>query len=552
MHMNLDSITGSMIDRFGPPPVKPLPQLPVGRERAFSADDVDLSSIVRQVGLPPNKPLPPIPQPTIEDVQQAFSRLTLHRQPKAAPLLPMQGSMRITDKEKRVMKDYTTLPSFDEFAKNNFATVTPNKILLMRRGQRQQLKERLRTLPNNPGACLALERINRHEANIKEMRLVRTITEHNQLSWQGLFFANECIIKTDKIFQLIVESVLRFSEEKAAATKLSMLVKFCAEWVEHNRYTSLFSLAEPELRKIEKATKEHPERYVLMQHQSLRKALDQKMDPETLIVHVREQPKARSMNDILGYVKANASRKKWAEILARDLHHFVLVHYTSLTPDHLISAKWPGKKHPAMAQYLAYFNGLGDFILESILSEPAAEKRTQLVKFFIEVAELSFQLRDLTTTYAIFSALYKSSLTRLKKTWEPVLSKPKFSKPYEQFTGLFCPASNLKNLRDYMKTAEMILPYLGMVEKDILPANEMEPVVGPDPTDLSYNFAKLDMIRKIATSILVHQEVLKKKNGWHGYLQQTNIIDTILKQKRISDEWADSKSDELKASEARS
>ena len=115
----------------------------------------------------------------------------------------------------------------------------------------------------------------------------------------------------------------------------------------------------------------------------------------------------------------------------------------------------------------------------------------------------------------------------------------------------FAHGVNMKVLRDAMHAGKRVIPYLGLIQKDVTFALEIESVLGKENEDLRYNMGKIEQICKIVAPALAWQKQWQKKNGWHEYRHQTDIIDAILNQKPITPAWADAMSDTLKAAEAK-
>lgn len=403
----------------------------------------------------------------------------------------------------------------------------------------QLLEERIR-------ADNAIKRIEAYEEKIKEERLLLAITQDKVGLWQGLFLDNESIIKTEQLFACISEWVKEHKTDKFSHVKLSTLLLFCETWVKQNEKTLLIAKAKPKIEEIIEATKDHQYTGIRNRSQYLKETMDRIVaSPEDDILKVGLKPDARDMVNVLERLKASKNVAKHAKRVAKDLSNFMIALFNKLTPSHFIKKKWSGEDAPLFMQYVTYFNGVSNFIIDSILSEPDAEKRALVMMFYLEVAFQCLDEGEFSTPFAIQCGLGRGCISQLSKSWKVIMDSSRFKGMKEELESLYLPMGAFRALKHKMAKYERIVPYMGLIKGELENGGEMPPVLGKEPQDLRYNVDKLKMLNKAVAEKLGFQEKWKERNGWQTYRYQTKIVEAVLNQPSISDESGNQRADKL-------
>ncbi|CAO3643983.1 unnamed protein product [Cunninghamella echinulata] len=106
------------------------------------------------------------------------------------------------------------------------------------------------------------------------------------------------------------------------------------------------------------------------------------------------------------------------------------------------------------------------WITNSILRENEPKRRSQMIKFWIKVADCCLQLNNYNTLMAIRSALDSTSIRRLKKTWDYLSSKYK-----TMLEPIYSSTDSSRNFAEYRtrlkSSVAPCLPFLGVYLTDM-------------------------------------------------------------------------------------
>ncbi|KAF8578064.1 ras GEF [Ramaria rubella] len=139
------------------------------------------------------------------------------------------------------------------------------------------------------------------------------------------------------------------------------------------------------------------------------------------------------------------------------------------------------------------------WVTESILDESDAKKRTNLVKFFIKVADRCSSLSNYSTSRSILAALDSSTISRLQQTWVALPQKSKL-----QLESLRKMADHARNYSEYRSrlrsTNPPAVPFLGLYLTDVTFCREGNPshrIAPRDPNRKLINFNKYHKLARI-------------------------------------------------------
>ncbi|KAF8510357.1 ras guanine nucleotide exchange factor domain-containing protein [Hysterangium stoloniferum] len=137
------------------------------------------------------------------------------------------------------------------------------------------------------------------------------------------------------------------------------------------------------------------------------------------------------------------------------------------------------------------------WVTECILNESDAKKRTNLVKFFIKVADRCSSLNNFSTSRSILAALDSSTISRLYQTWTTLSQKSKV-----QLESLRKMADHARNYSEYRSrlrnTSPPAVPFLGLYLTDITFCREGNPDYRVSPVNRPLiNFNKYHKLARI-------------------------------------------------------
>lgn len=124
------------------------------------------------------------------------------------------------------------------------------------------------------------------------------------------------------------------------------------------------------------------------------------------------------------------------------------------------------------------------WVVCEILNERNIGRRVNIVKQFVRVADVCFQLRNYNSMFAIISGLGHSCVSRLRRTFEKL--KPKYKNQLEKMRTLFDPSKNMSNYRICLsQTPPPAIPLFPQIKKDLTFTKEGRTIFIRESNDLS-------------------------------------------------------------------
>lgn len=106
------------------------------------------------------------------------------------------------------------------------------------------------------------------------------------------------------------------------------------------------------------------------------------------------------------------------------------------------------------------------WVVCEILNERNLSRRVKIVKQFVRVADVCYQLRNYNSMFAIISGLGNSCVNRLRRTFDKL--KPKYKNQLEKMRSLFDPSRNMSNYRICLQqTPPPAIPLFPQIKKDL-------------------------------------------------------------------------------------
>ncbi|KAF8158982.1 ras guanine nucleotide exchange factor domain-containing protein [Mycena galopus ATCC 62051] len=184
--------------------------------------------------------------------------------------------------------------------------------------------------------------------------------------------------------------------------------------------------------------------------------------------------------------------------LARQLTIMECNLYCAIQPVEVLETGQEGAKPPTNVKAVSSLStAITGWVAESILSEPDTKKRTQLVKFFIKVADRCTSLHNYSTPRSMLAALDSSTISRLHQTW---LGLPQ--KNRSQLDALRRLADHSRNYHEYRSklrnTAPPAVPFLGLYLTDVTFCREGNPSHRASPMNPNKKLLNFNKYHKLA------------------------------------------------------
>lgn len=158
--------------------------------------------------------------------------------------------------------------------------------------------------------------------------------------------------------------------------------------------------------------------------------------------------------------------------LARQLTIREFKLYAKITKHACIAKVWGRKSGLSestepITHFIKASNQLTNFVAYMILRKPDVKKRVQMIRYFVQVAEKCRQYNNFSSMTAIISALYSSSVHRLKKTWRYVSLETAMH--LQSMNRLMNSSRNFNEYRDVLKFigSEPCVPFFGVYLSDL-------------------------------------------------------------------------------------
>ncbi|XP_067827246.1 ras-specific guanine nucleotide-releasing factor 1 isoform X3 [Heptranchias perlo] len=184
------------------------------------------------------------------------------------------------------------------------------------------------------------------------------------------------------------------------------------------------------------------------------------------------------------------------------------------------------ERAPYIMKTTKRFNDISNLIASEILKSDDVNIRTGAIEKWVAVADICKCLHNYNAVLMITSALNRSAIFRLKKTWLKVSKQTKAL--IDKLQKLVSSEGRFKNLREALKNCDPpCVPYLGMYLTDLAFIEEGTPNYTEDGL---VNFSKMRMISHIIREIRQFQQTAYKIE------QQPKVARYLLVQLNVMDE----------------
>ncbi|PVU97263.1 hypothetical protein BB561_000682 [Smittium simulii] len=143
--------------------------------------------------------------------------------------------------------------------------------------------------------------------------------------------------------------------------------------------------------------------------------------------------------------------------------------YCKIIPIELLRnefSKKVGSKSPHVKLMIKWSNQISRWVAALILYEKTPEKRSRVIKYFLELALECLRLKNYSAVMDIQSALNSSAILRLKQTWS--LLPKKCASIIKKLQISTDPGKNYLNYRNVLKkSTPPLLPFLGLYLTDL-------------------------------------------------------------------------------------
>ncbi|KAG5367473.1 Cell division control protein 25 [Yarrowia sp. C11] len=147
--------------------------------------------------------------------------------------------------------------------------------------------------------------------------------------------------------------------------------------------------------------------------------------------------------------------------------------FCAISPIECLNKEWNSKRGTSGAgepsnirKFIQNSNCLTNWVAACILAEKDTKKRAAVIKYFVQVSEQCRQINNFSSMTAIISALYSSTIHRLKKSWELVSARTMAS--LENMNKLMNSTRNFNEYRDMLHLVNPpIIPFFGVYLTDL-------------------------------------------------------------------------------------
>uniref|UniRef100_A0A8C4N3Q6 Ras protein specific guanine nucleotide releasing factor 1 n=1 Tax=Eptatretus burgeri TaxID=7764 RepID=A0A8C4N3Q6_EPTBU len=170
--------------------------------------------------------------------------------------------------------------------------------------------------------------------------------------------------------------------------------------------------------------------------------------------------------------------------------------FGSIPYEEFLGQSWmkPNKndKTPCILKATKHFNEVSNLVVWEIVRQPDLVQRTAIIEKWVAVADICRCLHNYNGILEIASAINRSAVFRLKKTWARVSKQTKGM--IEKLQKIVSSEGRFKNLRETLKSCDApCVPYLGMYLTDLALIEEGTSNFTPEGL---VNFSKMRMVRK--------------------------------------------------------
>ncbi|CAO3594389.1 unnamed protein product [Absidia cylindrospora] len=201
--------------------------------------------------------------------------------------------------------------------------------------------------------------------------------------------------------------------------------------------------------------------------------------------------------------------------LARQLTLMDFKMYSSIRTIECLDKSWsretPGDTVPIAVNIrssIEYCNQITSWVSDAILSQNDIKKRSNLIKFWAQVAEKCLDLNNFNTCMAILSAFDNSSVGRLKRTWEMVGART--NQILSHIRKIMGANRNFSEYRQLIHSVNPpCIPFLGIYLQDLTFIEDGNSNIIKNSKDL-INFAKREKTAEVIREIQQYQTLFYK------------------------------------------
>jgi len=180
------------------------------------------------------------------------------------------------------------------------------------------------------------------------------------------------------------------------------------------------------------------------------------------------------------------------------------------------------ERSPNLLKFIGWFNALGAWVANSIVTEELLPKRKDRMKFFVDLGQELFELQNFNAVFAVMQGGLRSApVFRLKKTMELLNKKEKSTaRLYQSLHEFVSSDGKFKVYRGHLKKTETpLIPYLGIFLTDLTMIHD----TNKDLIEDKVNFQKCTVVADIILEIKAYQRKpfnLKRLEPVANYVDQ--------------------------------
>ncbi|CAO3629703.1 unnamed protein product [Cunninghamella echinulata] len=228
--------------------------------------------------------------------------------------------------------------------------------------------------------------------------------------------------------------------------------------------------------------------------------------------------------------------------LARQLTLIDFKMYSSIRPIECLDKAWSRETSDDAAPVsvnirasIEYCNQVTSWVSDAILSQNDVKKRSNLIKFWVQVAEKCRELNNFNTCMAVLSAFDNSSVGRLKRTWEMVGART--NQILSHIRKIMGANRNFSEYRQLIHSVNPpCIPFLGIYLQDLTFIEDGNSNIITKSKDL-INFAKREKTAEVIREIQQYQTLFYKlkpveeiQEFIRNHLQSTRDEDQLYKE----------------------
>ncbi|XP_026877061.2 ras-specific guanine nucleotide-releasing factor 2 isoform X2 [Electrophorus electricus] len=218
------------------------------------------------------------------------------------------------------------------------------------------------------------------------------------------------------------------------------------------------------------------------------------------------QLKIQDILQLAEYPRAECFESLSAMELAEQITLLDHVVFKSIPYEEFLGQGWmkvnKNEKTPYIMKTSQHFNDMSNLVASQIMTHADANSRASSIEKWLAVADICRCLNNFNGVLEIMSALNRSAIYRLKKTWAKVCKQTKAL--MDRLQKIVSSEGRFKNLRETLKNCNPpCVPYLGLYLTDLAFIEEGTPNFTEEGL---VNFSKMRMISHIIREIRQFQQ----------------------------------------------